>query len=195
MRFVTPLASACSLSMALFCLTTTGCSKGKADSVPSTPSEQEATSSKAIEPMKIPDDPAAKGNAPTEHKPTTDVRQMTTKMQYEAAHRPKAGVTAEVLFDALEANAGIKLQERRQYVGSTMHASFCAGGLTTDHVTVAMCEYPDDKAAQAGLDYMNQYFNFPDAHREMHHAAVMTVIAKGDTAGRVDKAFKAFAAL
>jgi hypothetical protein len=114
-------------------------------------------------------------------------------MQLEAANRPKAGVLAEPLFDALDSKAGIKLEARRQYMGATLHAAFCAGGNTGDHVTVAMCEYADDKAAQASLDYMNKYFPVgAKGVRRMHHAAVMTVIAADKTDPRIAKAMATF---
>lgn len=167
----------------------------------SKPSEEAKPESKPIEPMKIPDPSAptpgaAARTSPTRNPtPTTDVRALMGKMEVEAAKRPKAGVLAEPLFDALEDKVGIKLDSRRQYVGETMKASFCAGGYTEDHVTIAMCEYPDDKAAQASLEYMNKYFPVSKGGRRMHHAAVMTIITPTATDPRIDKAITTFESL
>jgi hypothetical protein len=156
-------------------------------------SPEPARESKPVEPAPAPAPVAAREATPAAHTPTTDPRVLVSKMQLEAANRPKAGVLAEPLFDALEAKADIKLAERRQYLGATLHAAFCAGGNSVDHVTVAMCEYADDKAAQVSLDYMNQYFPVgAKGERRMHHAAVMTVVAANKTDPRVAKAMAAF---
>jgi hypothetical protein len=132
--------------------------------------------------------------------PTTDVRLMIGSMGQEAQNRPKAGITAEPLFDALEERAAIKLAQREQYMGKTMHAAFCAGGQTdeanTERLIVAMCEYPDDAAAQASLEFMNRTFTTnSSSRREAHHAAVLTVIASRAGDLRVDTAFKVFESL
>jgi hypothetical protein len=132
--------------------------------------------------------------------PTTDTRQLVGDLQNEAMHRPKAGVLAEPLFDALDQKATIHLGQRQQYAGFTMKASFCAGGTTTDsapadRLTVSMCEYSDDKAAKASLDFMNSRFPIKNARREEHHAAVLTIVALNATDARVDQAFKIFESL
>jgi hypothetical protein len=130
---------------------------------------------------------------------TQDMRMMIGKMGREAAGRPKVGITAEPLFDALEAKANIKLAERKQFMGAAVRAAFCAGG-TTDATTasqpinVAMCEYADDASAQASLEMMNANFPIANTRREAHHAAVMTVTGNPDDA-RFAAAFKVFESL
>ncbi len=111
----------------------------------------------------------------TQPTPVRDVRALVGKLGFEADHRPKAGVTAEQLFDALD-GAGVKLTSRTQYVGEIMKAAFCAGGRTSEGLVVAMCEYGNDREAAAGLAYMNSTFSFATATRQAHKAAVMTVV-------------------
>jgi hypothetical protein len=111
----------------------------------------------------------------TQPTPVRDVRALVGKLGVEADHRPKAGVTAEQLFDALD-GAGVKLTSRTQYVGEIMKAKFCAGGRTLEGLVVAMCEYGSDREAAAGLAYMNSTFAFAAATRQVHRAAVMTVV-------------------
>lgn len=143
--------------------------------------------------------PATNG-ANGKYVPTTDMHLIIGTMGQEAKNRPKAGITAEPLFDALEANANIKLGQRQQYMGQSMHAAFCAGGMTeepatADQLTVSMCEYADDAAALASLQYMNHTFKLVGARREAHHAAVLTVISHHADDPRVDAAFKVFDSL
>ncbi len=120
-------------------------------------------------------------------------------MGQEAQHRPKVGITAEPLFDALEQKAGIKLAQRQQYFGKSMHAAFCAGGQTAEpnpsKLIVAMCEYPDDASAKEGAAFMNKTFASDGGRREAHNAAVLTVIAMREGDERVAAAFKVFESL
>jgi hypothetical protein len=143
--------------------------------------------------------PGAANNAAGKYTPTTNVQPIVNQMSKEAAARPKAGVLAEPLFDALEAKANIKLDKRQQYLGKTIGAAYCAGGDSTPvgsspTLTVAMCEYPDEAAAKAGLDMMNKDFPIAGAHREEHRAAVLTIVANADDP-RIDTAFKVFESL
>jgi hypothetical protein len=165
-------------------------------------SDSEAASSKPIAAPVLRDSTreAAQAQANGKAVPTTDMHLILGTMGQEAKNRPKAGITAEPLFDALEAKANIKLAQREQYMGQSMHAAFCAGGLTTDQasadqLTVSMCEYPDDAAAQASLQYMNHTFNVAGARREAHHAAVLTIISHHADDHRVDAAFQVFDSL
>jgi len=130
----------------------------------------------------------------TEIAPSQDVRGLVGTLQHEAAHRPKAGVMAEQLFDALD-TAGIKLASRTQYVGATMQAAFCAGGRSGELV-IAMCEYASDHDADAGLAFMNARFGMPTATRRAHRGAVMTVVHQpGADIAAVDRAFATFQSL
>lgn len=132
--------------------------------------------------------------------PTTDTRQLVGDLQNEAMHRPKAGVLAEPLFDALDQKANIHLAQRQQFAGFTMKASFCAGGRSSDasadqRLTVSLCEYADDKTAKDSLAFMNSRFPVKNARREEHHAAVLTIVALAASDTRVDQAFKVFESL
>ena len=167
-----------------------GCSKPNPD-----------TQEPASKPIASPEvrEPAKADQTPKTYTATQDMRKIVGKMGKEATARPKAGVTAEPLFDALEAKANIKLLERKQFMGATVGAAFCAGGTTeatatSQAVNVAMCEYPDDASAQASLELMNKNLPLANTRREEHHAAVLTVTGKSDDA-RVDAAFKVFESL
>jgi hypothetical protein len=155
----------------------------------------------ASQPIASPEvrEPAKADQTPKTYTATQDMRKIIGKMGKEATARPKAGVTAEPLFDALEAKANIKLLERKQFMGATVGAAFCAGGATeatatSKPVNVAMCEYADDASAQASLEEMNKNLPLANTRREEHHAAVMTVTGSSDDA-RVDAAFKVFESL
>ena len=141
-----------------------GCSKKKDDAPAAKPDEV------AVKP----------GIAPIHIEPEvaqalgTDVHGMVNKLAQEAQHRPKAGVLAEQVFDALD-KVGVVIQQRTQYFGSIIQASFCAGGKTATELSLSVCEYPDEKSAEAGLASMNKHFNFAEVTRAVHKAAVITV--------------------
>ena len=165
-------------------------------SKPNNNTQEPAT--KPIASPEVREPPKADDTAKT-YTATQDMRKIIGKMGKEATARPKAGVTAEPLFDALEAKANIKLLERKQFMGATVGAAFCAGGTTeatatSQAVNVAMCEYADDASAQASLEEMNKNLPLANTRREEHHAAVMTVTGKSDDA-RVEAAFKVFESL
>ncbi len=121
--------------------------------------------------------------------PATNVSSLAARLSYEAVHRPAGAITAERVFDALDA-AGMSLAQRTQYAGIVMQASYCAGGKSRDGLVVAICEYPTHDAALAGKQLMDREFPLATARREVRGSTVMTAI--GD---RRDRALETFATL
>src|SRR5262245_59500374 len=70
--------------------------------------------------------------------PSQDISAIVERLAWEAQHRPKLDVTAERVFDALE-RAGVSVVGKRQYLGVTLGASYCAGGMTRDGVAISVC--------------------------------------------------------
>lgn len=140
------------------------------------PAPQASTPDRTVEPMK-------------------DVSQLVEHLRYEAAHRPASPVSADVVLDALD-HTGVKLDGRHQYAGFTMNAKYCAGGRTAAGIAVAVCEYATPDAAVAGKAFMDQRFAAmaPDAKREAHGGAVLTIAGAHDDA-LVANAFHTFTQL
>ncbi len=164
-----------------------GCSKHK-DSAPAPEAKPAAAGpAVAIQPMPVePKVAQAMG---------TDVSGMINELGVERDHRPKAGLLVEQLFDALD-NAGIVVAQRTQYFGHVIQASFCAGGITPNELGISMCEYTDQKTAEAGLAMMNKSFGFAGVTRQVHKAAVISVVdTKNKQPELVKKTIDTFLAL
>ena len=127
-------------------------------------------------------------------RPSQPVGSLVARLRYEAAHRPAAQPTADLVLDAL-AHSGVQLGDRRQYLGLAMHASYCAGGTAHDGLVVAVCEYPTHAAAEAGKAYMDRAFAIADTTRAVRGEAVMTVVHPGALANQAHQALATFAAL
>jgi hypothetical protein len=133
--------------------------------------------------------PTPAPSQPKTLQPATNVSALAARLQYEAANRPAGAISAERVFDALDA-AGMSLAQRMQYAGVVMHASYCAGARGSDGLVVAICEYPTHDAALAGKQLMDREFPLATARREVRGSTVMTAI--GD---RRDRALETFATL
>jgi hypothetical protein len=109
--------------------------------------------------------------------PSTNLSGIAARLGYEATHRPATGPSSDRVLDALEA-AGIKLAERRQFLGIAMKASYCAGGTTSDGVAISVCEYATAEAAQAGKAFADRQYAAmsPNAIRAIHGASLLTVV-------------------
>lgn len=128
--------------------------------------------------------------------PSKDVSALVLQLQSEAKNRPSGSVTAERVFTALD-GAGVSLTGRRQYLGATMKASYCAGGVTPDGIALSVCEYPSAEAAELGKRYMDKRFGAitPYARREVHGSTVLTIAHaaggnRSDAISRVVTMFK-----
>ncbi|HTR55189.1 MAG TPA: hypothetical protein VMJ10_31115 [Kofleriaceae bacterium] len=119
-----------------------------------------------------------------------DLGPLAARLQYEAAHRPTSGLRAERVLDAIDA-AGLQLADRKQFLGLTAHASFCAGGTTRDGVGISICEYDSAAAATAAKAYVDRQYAFADATRTAHGSALLTVIGSHEATERAVHAFEA----
>ena len=119
-----------------------------------------------------------------------DLGPLAARLQYEAAHRPASGLRAERVLDAIDA-AGLALADRRQFLGLTAHASYCAGGTTKDGTGISICEYESPAAATAAKAYVDRQYAIADATRTAHGSALLTVVGTRDAADRAARAFEA----
>lgn len=192
MRFVTPLASACSLSLALFCLTTTGCSKGKADEAKAEAKPAVAPATTADLPNADPSQPAppmvetAHGKRPV----SQEVRPMMGRLAYESQHRPKGALSVESVTEKLK-QSGIQLGDLQQYLANATNAAFCAGAKSSDGLDVTVCEYADDQKAADSVAALNKSYTRDTLHRAAHRNAMISILAPAKDA-RVDKAIEVF---
>jgi hypothetical protein len=155
---------------------------------------------------KKPEDPAAPTEAAAQkpsgprtvaQQPSQDIRGLVGTLHSEAAKRPGIDVTAEKVFDAL-AGAGVALQARKQYLASTAHASYCAGGKTHDGIAVAVCEYADAAAAAEGKKSIEAAWGkaTPNARRIVHRSTLLTITPiDAKQVAVVDRAIGAFTRL
>lgn len=130
--------------------------------------------------------------------PSRDLAPLLARLAYEAQHRPAVRLPAERVLDALEA-AQLRIIERKQFLGATVHADYCLGGRTGEGLAIAACEYGDPAAAEAGMQLMDRQFAAmsPGARRRAHETIVLTItdpsgVPHDEIAAR---AFKVFAAL
>jgi hypothetical protein len=101
---------------------------------------------------------------------------IAVRMHEESAQRPQVEVTAEALFDAITAR-GISLASKKQVLAATAQASYCALGVTTDSVAIAVCEYASPAAARAGKQLLDTRYAklVPDAVRSVNGNTLVTV--------------------
>ena len=106
--------------------------------------------------------------------PGTDLTALAERMHYEAAHRPAAKINADAVLDALDAS-GMQLRKRRQYLATTMHASYCAGGTTADGIAISVCEYASPAAAAAGKSFADHQYAAIEARRVVQGQTLLTI--------------------
>lgn len=130
--------------------------------------------------------------------PGHDVTALRARLADEAHHRAAVRLPAERVLDALE-RAQLRLVERKQFLGATVHAAYCLGGRTGEGLAVAVCEYADPVAAEASKQFMDREFAAmsPWARRRAHETLVLTIadpagIPHDEIAAQV---FELFAAL
>ena len=128
--------------------------------------------------------------------PSSDVSPIVQRLAWEAENRPKRGVTVEQVFEALD-RAGIAVTGTRQYLGVTVQASYCAGGVAADGVAISVCEYPTAKAADASRRFMEQRFAAMTSRtrRVVHGQALLTIAQPApehgaDIASRATQTFR-----
>lgn len=122
---------------------TTACSKPEVSDQPETSAEQKADKAAAVLP------------APSQT--PEGKRTLSQRLRGESEVRPTGTPRAEDVLAAL-ATAGIQVKGVKQYLGSTVQASFCMGGQTTSRLAIAVCEYSDEQAAMRGRTYSLEKF-------------------------------------
>ena len=92
---------------------------------------------------------------------------LLTRLALESRSRPASAVRVEDVLDAL-AGAKLGLARRKQYLAATVRAAYCMGGQTASQIAVAVCEYPNEKAARAGRRYSLERFQRVAPVREIY---------------------------
>ncbi|MBK7194609.1 MAG: hypothetical protein IPH80_19190 [Myxococcales bacterium] len=100
---------------------------------------------------------AAAAPAAPQPPPSPEMRTLSGRLAFEAAHRPTGTARVEDVVAAL-GRAGVALAEPKQYLAATAAASYCAGGHTADGLAVSVCEYADAAAATAGRAHVERRF-------------------------------------
>ena len=130
--------------------------------------------------------------------PSHDLTALLARLADEAHRRAAVRLPVEQVLDALE-RAQLRIVERKQFLGATVHAAYCLGGRTGDGLAIAACEYADPAAAEAGKQFMDRELAAmsPWARRSAHETIVLTI---ADPSGAAHdeiamRAFEVFAAL
>src|SRR5262245_58340465 len=107
--------------------------------------------------------------------------QLSSVLSREASARPHVKVTADQVFASLAAH-GIALASEKQVLATTAQAAYCALGVTSESVAIAVCEYPTAEAARAGKRLLDTHYAqlVPDAVRMLNGSTLLTV-ANGST--------------
>lgn len=155
--------------------------------------EAKPTAATQAEPATVPETTAMP--APGTTASGINISGLGDQLKKEATHRPASGVTSEQLFDALD-KAGLKTTDRKQVLGMTVNASYCANS-RVDKLTVVVCEYPDVAVAQSSTKIIEKRFAAaaPTFTRSIHGPTVLTVIHGGNTSSVVDRIISTFTAL
>lgn len=110
--------------------------------------------------------PAAVAATATRPPPSPEMRTLSGRLAFEAAHRPTGTARVEDVVATL-GRAGVALTDTKQYLAATAGASYCAGGRTADGLAVAVCEYADAAAAAAGRAHVERQFAALAADRKI----------------------------
>lgn len=134
-------------------------------------SETPAPSPAPAPPPTVDESPGAVGS-----KDLAGLAGLGAKLHAESQQRPAVKVKAEALFDAL-ATRGIELTSTRQVLAATAAADYCALGVTTESIAVAVCEYSTLDAARAGKRLLDTRYArlVPDAVRALNGTTLLTV--------------------
>jgi len=109
-------------------------------------------------------------------------RALFAQLEFERKNRPGGTPRVEQVLDAVE-SAGLKLDGRRQFLGRTIGALFCAGGRTASGTGLAVCEFADETAAHNGREYSLRAFDklFPHRQLLMNRKTVLTIVTPAAT--------------
>jgi hypothetical protein len=108
---------------------------------------------------------------------------LADRLVREAQSRPAIQPNADDILAAF-AKAGSGVVMKKQGLGATYKASFCQGGTTSDGaVTVSICEYADEAAANVGLTALQAIYPAKLARHVLHKSTVLTTLRLQDGRG------------
>ena len=128
--------------------------------------------------------------------PSSEISPILKRLDWEAQHRPPGGIKTEAVFAALE-RAEVRLKRTRQYLGATVNASYCAGGITDQGLAISVCEYTSEEAAADGMTFMEKRFAAltPHARRHVRGQTLLTIAAPSGSTDAADRAVETFSSL
>lgn len=99
----------------------------------------------------------------------------------EAAARKPDALKSEAVVEAMTA-AKIPVTNVKQFLGRTVLALYCSGGMTAHNTSVTVCEYADAEAAKVGLAHSEKQFAaIPMRTLTQNKASVLTLVRATDT--------------
>lgn len=102
------------------------------------------------------------------------------QLAVEAASRKPDALKAEVVLEAL-GKAQIPVGATKQFMGRTVLANYCFGGITGRGTSVTLCEYSGVDAAKAGLAHsQTQFASIPRRTLIQNKATVLTLVRADD---------------
>ncbi len=76
------------------------------------------------------------------------------------------------------ADAGIAMPAPRQFLGRTVLARYCGGGLSEGGLGVSVCEYDSTEKAERGKAYSTKAFaSIPNRTLVVHQKSLLTLVA------------------
>ncbi|MBS2019607.1 MAG: hypothetical protein JST00_42490 [Deltaproteobacteria bacterium] len=171
-------------SIALAPFVVVACSKGTAETSPSSGSASAAASASAS--AAVAASSAASGATPAIPLSLTPSAYMSIPERFasEAIHRPPGLIVRVEPTTAAFRKAGLAITDEKQHLASPYQAKFCVGAKAKlDEVTFSICEYDTEKQAAEGAALNDKSFKFVK-NRQTHRngATTLTILeaAKND---------------
>jgi len=128
---------------------------------------------------------------PSAEVPATQPAQIAlfTTLAEEKAGRPTGTPSTDVVIDALS-QAGLPLEQRKQFLGKLIGAHYCEGGRTTGGLGVSICEFNDAPGAIAGKAPSEKSFGklFPNREIVVNKKTILTIVEPQKTAALMSQA-------
>lgn len=138
-------------------LAMSACSRKQNSAAPSSPSNAPSQASGTAAPS------LAKGGT------------LPERLSRESNSRPVAALRAEDVFAAIVKN-GVQMKQRTQYLGSPVGAAYCQSAMTTNDVSLTVCEFDSDPAAAKGQQTASTTIAVPNREILVHHATTLAII-------------------
>jgi len=158
--------------------------------------EEAPPAAKPAEPAMVPE--TTEMPAPGTTASGINLSKLSGQLKSESSSRPNIPITVEKVWAALD-GAGVPVDRKKQILGLTVAANYCADARTADKIVVVVCEYPDPKSAEEAKKRTEEKFGkmSPNAIRRVNGATVLTIVSGGNVtqSPNIDKIVSTFTAL